>query len=203
MTSSEERYKELAKRVSEIGIIGLTINIRGHGDRKDKFDESTINQGVSDALASYDFLTSHDFINPERVGICGASYGGALAAIVAGQRNVKSLILRAPATYTEEMMEESYKNLMDQERKLFHVMEDLNNTPPIRSLDNYSGDLLVILSENDAIIPEIIPDAFLFAARNARGKERIVIKEATHNLSENSWREEFINKSVDWFKQTL
>jgi len=203
MTSSEKRYLDIAERVSEKGIACLTVNLRGHGDRSNKFDVGKVSEAVGDGIAAYDFFSKHDFIDDTRIGICGASFGGAVAALLSNQRKVKSLILRAPATYTYEMMDWTFKKIMSHEGSLFHEMKDVDKTPAVAALSNFDGSLLVVESENDTIIPKEVSEAFLSAAVKVKKKSKHVIRDATHNLADEIWREEFINLTVEWFSKTL
>ncbi len=58
MTSSETSYLPLAKRLADSGIAGLAISMRGHGESEGDFNQATVAEAVSDALAAYDFSAS-------------------------------------------------------------------------------------------------------------------------------------------------
>lgn len=203
MTSSEANYIPLAQRMAEKGIVGLTINLRGHGDSEGSFDELTIHDGMKDGIKAYDTLVKYPFVDKERVGICGASFGAGIAALVSGKRKAKSLVLRVPATYSDEMMEMTYEKIMELEQEKFNNMIHMDKTPPLRSLEQFKGALLVVTSENDTIIPPLMSQQFIESAKNAKLKKLIEIKGATHNLTDDVWREQFRNSAIEWFGKTL
>src|SRR3990167_11461440 len=71
-----DMYFEIAKKLSEKGIVGLAFNYRGAGVSDGKFEEQTIDNGIEDARAAYKFLISQDFVDKERIGDVGGSFGG-------------------------------------------------------------------------------------------------------------------------------
>ncbi len=202
-SSSEKNYIPLGERLAEIGIITLTINLRGHAVSNTEGNSFKVHDGFLDGLQAYDYLVKNESIDDERIGMCGASFGGGISAYVSNKRKVKSLVLRAPATYTDSMMGLTLTQLMQIEKDKFNNMSDITNTPAIRSLVNFTGDILIIESEKDSIIPAKMINAFLNAPVHPKRKELIEIKGATHDLSQDSWREEFRSATVNWFKQTL
>jgi pimeloyl-ACP methyl ester carboxylesterase len=96
--SSQEGYKDRAKSVSHsLDAVCLTFDLSGHGQDSANFDRYTVYDHLQDVKAAYDSLISFGVVNPERVGVCGASYGGYLAALLTASRTVKRLVLRAPS----------------------------------------------------------------------------------------------------------
>lgn len=203
MTSNEERYIPLAQRLAQTGIAGLALSLRGHRTSEGDFNKLTINNMLKDGLAAYDFLINQPDIDPGRIGICGASVGAAIASLVSTERKVKSLVLRAPATYTDEMMKMTFSQVMTGEERRFNQLEGINNTPAVKAIKQFEGNLLVVISENDHIIPYSIPESYFSEAKKSMIKDIITIKGATHNLANDSWREKFIEETIKWFEETL
>ncbi len=203
MTSSEKNYIPIAERLAAHGIVGLTLSIRGHGNSEGDFNTLTVHDAVNDGLSTYDFFSRYDFIDKKRIGLCGASVGAAIASLISAERAVRSLVLRVPATYTEEMMGMTYTQITMKEGRIFQQISNISDTPALRAVKKFFGYLLVITSENDTIIPVAIPTSYLLSAEATKRKETVEIKGATHNLTEESWRDEFIKETVQWFVKTL
>lgn len=201
--SSEKNYLPLAERLSECGIVALTVNLRGHGVGAEENNILKVKDGFLDGILSYDFLAGNDFIDKDRIGMCGSSFGGGISAYVSGVRNLKSLVLRAPAAYTDIFMHLSLKEIIKNEEDKFNGMQNISNTPAIKNLEKFTGSMLVISSENDSIIPEKMINAFFDAPRHPRKKELVEIKDAPHALDTDSLREEFRSLTLDWFQKTL
>ena len=203
MTSSEDGYIPIAEKLAESGIVGMTLSIRGHGNSEGNFDDITVADGAEDGLNAYDFFARYDFIDKNRIGLCGASLGAVISTMVVKQRAVQSLVLRVPATYTDEMMGMTYREIMLDEEKIFSKISNIAETPAIRAISEFTGSVLIITSEKDVVIPVIIPREYFLKAQKAKRKQQIEIPGATHNLTDNVWRQQFIDETVKWFVETL
>lgn len=203
MTSNQDGYVPIAQRLTQLGIAGLALSLRGRGTSEGDFNTLNIHDMMADGLTSYDFLIGREGIDIERIGICGASVGANVAALVSKDKKVKSLILRAPAIYSEQMMGMTFAETMAVEGKLFNNLDDVVDTPPVRAISQFQGSLLVIASGNDLIIPARMPEAYFSQALKASKKELVTLEGATHALREEGLREQFIAKTIEWFKETL
>lgn len=203
MTSSERGYIPIAEELAKNGIVGLALSIRGHGSSEGNFDNLTIDDAVEDGLSAYDFFARLDYVDKNRIGLCGASVGAAISSIVSEQRKVSSLVLRAPATYTDEMMRMTFEEIMTEEGQIFSRISNIEDTPALKAIARFEGSVLVVTSEKDVIIPLSIPTAYFKRAQRTKKRERFEISQATHNLSNGLWRQQFINETIKWFIETL
>ncbi|MEK7615798.1 MAG: alpha/beta fold hydrolase [Patescibacteria group bacterium] len=203
LTSSENRYLEFAELLSQNGIVALTVNMRGHDTSEGDPDVLKIHDTVSDGMATYDFLVGQEQVDPNRVGICGSSLGGAIAAITSSSRNVKSLLLRAPAIYSDAMMAMTFNQIMAEEDTKFHKIQDPANTMAIRAISQFRGNLLVVTSELDAILPETLTSQYFAYASEASHKEKFVMQGVPHPLNGQKNRDDFAKIMLVWFMKTL
>jgi hypothetical protein len=202
MTSSEASYIALTEKLEKLGIAGLAVSMRGHGESEGDFQRSTVKESISDGTASYDYLCSIEGVDNSRIGLVGSSVGTILAAMTSAQRNVKSIVLRAPAAYTSEMMELSMAGTMVNEGRQFHEIKELASTPAGTAIASFTGDLLVVASEKDMIIPHFITDGYVDLAEHAKSKGLFTIKGAPHNLT-GEYKDTFNQLAANWFKDTL
>jgi len=203
MTSSEKGYIPLAEGLADQEIAGLAISMRGHGESDGDFNKATVAEAINDGIAAYDFLVSQPGIDANRIGLVGSSVGAILAAITSSQRTVQSIVFRAPAAYTTQMMQLSMAGTMLNESNQFHEITDLASTPAGKAITNFSGSLLVIASENDTMIPSKITKGYFYISRRLKQKEYFVIKNAPHQLKDQKQKQILFDKTVEWFKQTL
>jgi|GEM_PF-1868450 len=199
-TSSNKNYIPIAERLEQEGIIGLAINLRGHQDSA-QWKNVTLPGGLRDGVNAYDFLLDQG-VNPQRIGFCGASYAGAIGVLLSQERDIKSIVLRVPATYTDSMVQMNLEQIMEAEENKFNAMKNVENTPSIKAIRSFRGDLLVIASENDVIIPLSMTHAFFDNAIHARTKKFVIMKDATHSLADDK-REEFKQLTNNWMRETL
>jgi esterase/lipase len=203
MTSSEKRYIPIAEKLSKKGICAMTISIRGHGDSDGNFKKLKVPNGVKDGLNAYDFLSKQSFVDKNKIGLLGSSVGAVIACMVSKRRKVKTLILKAPAIYTNKMMTLTYPQTMEREDEIFKEIRNINTTPAIKAVSEFKGSLLAILSENDNVIPPKMQEQYLVNAKNTVKRKKIIIKGADHSLIKEKWRKKFIDEMEKWFINTL
>lgn len=203
MTSSEKSYIALASSLAEIGIAGLAVSMRGHGESEGDFNKATVAEAISDGLAAYDFLATQQGIDARRIGMVGSSVGAIIVTMTSSHRNVQSLILRAPAAYTNPMMHITMAQTMVNESKQFHEIDNLEDTPAGKAITKFTGSLFVAASENDIVIPLTISKGYINIAKQAKKKQLTIIKGADHPLTDPNLKEKFNRMAVDWFTNTL
>ncbi|MBI4098074.1 MAG: alpha/beta fold hydrolase, partial [Candidatus Levybacteria bacterium] len=103
--SSRKRYLPMAKRLARAGILALAFDFRGCGKSDGVFEQQTQRMGIDDAKAGLNFLLEQN-VDKERIGIMGTSFGGFVTAILMNEFDyIKSLVLRVPAIFPEEIMD--------------------------------------------------------------------------------------------------
>jgi pimeloyl-ACP methyl ester carboxylesterase len=123
--SDRHSWDDFAKQLQGDGFVVLAIDGRGFGESTNKTDGTTISAGRTDADvkamlgdlgAAFEFLAKQTNVDPNRVGIVGASYGSSLALIYAVDHpNVAAIALLSPGlNYFGNMQTEpamtNYKN---------------------------------------------------------------------------------------------
>ena len=169
--SDQLGYAPRAEQASRtLGLTCLTFDLGGHGNSGAEGRELSLTDHVRDTVAAYDRLQSIEGVDPDRIGVCGASYGGHLACLLVGSRPVKSLLLRAPARPSDEALD---------------------------NLRRFDGTTLVLESENDNDVPHSVIEMYLRAAPDATHH---VIEGATHVLEREEWKAAFLREILAWFK---
>ena len=198
--SSRSRYEGIAERLSQAGLVGLAVDLRGHGESEGSLKVLGHDDVVNDGLNAYDFLKGRGIA--ERVGLCGASLGGLVSVMVSSERAVESMVLRAPATYSAEMRRMNFADILATQNGLFFEILDVQQTTGAYAITAYTGDLSVVVSENDEVIPRSIPRMFLNSADKARSWELVVMRGVSHAISGEA--SEFFAAHVDRrFRATL
>jgi uncharacterized protein len=187
--STQAGYEPRAAAVQqELGATSLTFDLAGHGESEGDRVALSPAEHLADVIVAYDALVGHDGVDPERVGVCGASYGGYLAALLTARRPVRRLLLRAPALYADEWLD----------RPLGERMPGAGapaTSAALDALEGFAGDVLVLESGRDEVIPHAVVEAY--AAAGARHE---VIAEATHRLADPAWEAAFVELLTDWFR---
>jgi pimeloyl-ACP methyl ester carboxylesterase len=188
--SDQTGYEPRAKAAaSSLGAVCLTFDLGGHGRSDSDADSLSLRDHLHDAVAAYDALVASDGVNPERVGVCAASYGGYLAALLVAERPIRRLLLRAPALYADECLDVPLR----QRGTLGDVP---SSSVALESLGRFDGEVLVVESGRDEVIPHAMVKAYLERCQHA-GHE--IIAEATHRLADPAWEAQFVRLVLEWF----
>jgi hypothetical protein len=188
LDSSQGGYTTRAKAASsELGLTCLTFDLGGHGGSTGDRDRLSRSDHLQDLEAAYDRLRSAPDVNPARIGVCGASYGAYLTCLLIGTRQIRRLLLRAPALYRDQDTK-----IPPDERG-----EPFSDSIALRNLHAFDGETLVLESGADEIIPHSVIETYLAASKRP---VHHVIEGARHRLYQEEWNAAFIREILVWFK---
>lgn len=204
VSASKPRYVERAKRLAQQGIAALCLDFRGCGESDGKLGKLSLADWFNDALLAFDFLANQPFVDEERMGISGKSFGGYIASLVSEKRKVTSMVLQAPAVYPDEWFDKPYTvtEEVKQERLEYRKSKEALNNKAIAAIKQYNNPLLVIGSEFDNFCPKHTLEGFYHACPPTK-KKLAWIKGADHELKDEKYNQQYTQMMVDWFKETL
>lgn len=89
----------LAAALERAGLATFRIDFTGHGESQGAKEESTIARQTDDLVCALDALGAHEApLDPDRLGVCGASSGAVVALRAAGRDyRIRLLALRSPS----------------------------------------------------------------------------------------------------------
>jgi pimeloyl-ACP methyl ester carboxylesterase len=200
---SQAQYLGRAQAVAALGWVCLVIDLRGHVRSEWRREVVSREDNLRDCLAAYDRLIAAPGVDPSAVGVVGSSYGGYLAAVLTSLRAVRWLGLRAPALY-----EDGGWGLP---KRWLHHDTDLvafrhRAVPPeenvaLRACAAFRGDVLLIESERDSVVPHPVIENYLSACAHARSLTYRVLEGADHGLSEEPWRSAYTALLLSWLAE--
>lgn len=194
-----------AKRLVPLGYVGLTFNLRGHARTRRQRDTVTRADNLRDLLAAYDFLVAQRGVDPERIAVVGSSYGGYLAVLLTADRKVRALALQAPAIYKDPDF--------DRPKTALNLDGDLpayrrrrlgpEDNLALRNAARFAGDVLLVESENDTVIPRQVVENYRAAFSAAASVSHHLMEHADHGLSTGQWREAYGATLAEWLARVL
>jgi dienelactone hydrolase len=201
---SQAQHIERARRVAMLGCVCLVFDMRGHAAHADQRETVSRGQNLRDVLAAYDTLAAHADVDPDAIVVVGSSYGGYLATLVTGLRAVRWLALRVPALYRDD-------DWATPKQRLDRAEIDAYRREPIRPEQNralaacaiFGGDVLIVQSEHDRIIPVQVIDNYRAAFEGARSVTYRLLEGADHGLSDEGSRQAYTTVLVGWIGQQL
>src|SRR5262245_43898691 len=176
----QRQYLARARELAALGCVCLTFDLRGHAQTKSQHETISREESLRDILAAYDFLAFQSNVDADSIAVVGSNYGGYLAALLTGLRPVKWLALRAPALYKDSEWSLP-KHRLKREQNL-----DIYRRQPVRAEESrslracatFAGDVLVVESEFDNVVPHQVVLNYRDAFVSAHSSTHRVIKGA-------------------------
>jgi uncharacterized protein len=193
------------KRLVQRGYASLTFNLRGHARTRRQRDTVTRADNLRDLLAAYDFLVSRPAIDPDRIAVVGSSYGGYLAVLLTAERKVRALGLQAPALYKDPDFDRPKTALnLDGDLPAYRRSRlTADDNLALRNAARFAGDVLLVESELDTVIPHAVVENYRAAFAAAASVTHRLLADADHGLSRPQWRRAYGAALAEWLSQVL
>jgi len=193
--------------LAQKGIIVFAMDNRSSGPRSRKLRfqiyKNLGNVEVKDQVAGVKYLRSLPFVDPDRIGIWGWSYGGymTLMAMVKSPDYFKVGVAVAPVTdwrnydtiYTERYMLTPEKN-----------PEGYKESAPVNFADQLKGKLLIVHGSSDDNVHMANTMQMIYALENARKPFSVMIyPRKMHGISGRNTRVHLFNLITGFLSQNL
>src|SRR5262249_34281264 len=155
---SQEQDLERAREAAALGCVCLTFDLRGHNRTENQRDMVSRADNLRDLLAAYDLFAARPSVAESSIAVVGSSYGAYLAAILTTLRPVRWLALRAPALYKDDNWD-SPKRSLNQDPDLVRYRNQVlpwQQNRALRACAQFRGDVLLVESEHDELIPHTV-----------------------------------------------
>jgi pimeloyl-ACP methyl ester carboxylesterase len=200
---SQEQYLGRAGIVAASGSVCLVFDLRGHVRSERRREVVSREDNLNDCMAAYDRLIDSPGVDTSAIGVVGSSYGGYLAAILTYLRPVRWLGLRAPALYEDDGWGLPKRWLHhDTDLVAFRHRAVLpGENVALRACEAFCGDVLLVASEHDDVVPHPVIESYLSACAHARSLTYRILEGADHGLSEEPWRSAYTTLLVQWLNE--
>lgn len=192
-----------AAEISKLGFICLTLDLRGHGESDGTIDQFSRKDHLEDIKTAYEYLVNLDEVDKKKIGIIGSSYGGYLAAVATNHLEFEWLMLRVPALYFDGDIDVPTDQLIKDNPQAF---TSSNLTPEnclaLKSVANFPGEILLIESEKDEVIPHSVIENYLSVIADKRGLTYELMKGAGHHFWNNPELDEvYLGILKNWLRE--
>jgi len=183
-----------------LGCVALAVDLRGHDRDDPRHEQVTREDNLRDLLAAYDCLVAREDVDERAIAVVGFSYGGYLATLLTAQRRVQWLALRSPALYPDEGWSVPKHELEDRvELDAYRrQVQPPDGNRALTALAWFRGDVLLVSSQNDQVLPKPVAESFRGALVRASSITTRTIAGADHELSHPDAKRAWADLLQDW-----
>ncbi len=202
-------FIKCARALAKAGIASLRFDFGGSGESEGEFREVTLTSEINDAIDAVKYFRAQKGIDAERVGLCGLSLGGCIAACIAHRVKAKAAVLWSAVAHPAVLREiaatlarplPGTSDLWEYDAREVsrRFLDDAAKFDAAQLLGRFASPTLIIHPEKDAHVP-LSHAEDLFRASRAQAKQQVIIAGADHTFTSLAWEREVIERTVAWF----
>ena len=205
-------FVQLAEALSGVGIVSLRIDLPGRGDSEGESIDLTVEDDLAAAQGAIDVLAAQPDVDGGRIGLLGISWGGVLAATLAGRDpRVAATVLLSTAPYEQVGWKPKLQQV--EGRRVYKFVGNLvgdqffaglRQLHPVDDLARTGGPVAYIYGTRDRLI-----DAAALGKLQQRlmaagvPLDVIPINNGDHVFMAPGLQRQVIDGTVTWFRRTL
>lgn len=186
-SSSKDRVFAFSDALIENDFSIMAIDFSGHGESTGLLKEASLEKRVNQAKAVVE-----GYADLENLTVCGASMGGEIALRMLKEFSVKNLILFCPAIYNQDAFKINFGYGFTE---LIRQPESWRSSLSLGLLQKFTGNLLIIIGEDDEVIPKEVIDLLDNNSFTSKKKEIIRIPNCPHKIL--SWLKQHPEIALD------
>lgn len=189
------KYLALSERLNSAGIATCRFDYHGCGESGGNLEETTLTIRTDNLNSVVEYVVSHNFIDSEKLGILGSSFGGSTCIVQAARdKRIKCISLWATPYKLEKKEDGMISDIHFKES----IYEDFSSYDLLSEAKKISH-ALVIHGQLDEIVPYHEGQTIYKCILKPKNLE--IMKGADHIFSNLPHREKAINMSLNWFRR--
>jgi dipeptidyl aminopeptidase/acylaminoacyl peptidase len=206
-------FIKCARALARAGIASLRFDFYGSGESEGEFRAATLAGEIADAVDAVKFFRRQRRIDRARLGLCGLSLGGCVAACIAQRVEAKALVTWSAVAHPavlQEIMHSMLRPVRGSRRLVEYDAREVSlrfviHAPrykPVNLLAAFRGPTLIIHPGEDEHVPRSHAED-LYQAAGSKIKQKAIIPGADHTFASLAWEREVIQRTVAWFRAHL
>ena len=201
-TSEKKRSYQYAEALVKLGFIVMVFDMRGHGTSDGDIQKYTPKEFLKDCIAAYDYFSSLPGVDKGRISLVGSSFGGYLGLLLSSNRKIQNLAMRVPADYSDNTFDQPKWGNAGENPDVFKwrlIPKTYSEVSAYRALHKFKGNILIIESEKDTVVPHQSIQNYTNAVSDKRKLNHVVIKGAPHSMKDGKFKDKVTKILVNWF----
>ncbi len=205
-------FVQLAEALARLGIVSLRIDLPGRGDSEGDSIDLTVEGDLAAAQRAIDVLVAQPDVDSKRIGLVGISWGGILAATLAGRDpRVAATVLLSTAPYEQVGWKPRLQRI--EGRRVYKFVGNLvgdqffaglKQLHPIDDLVHTGGPVAYIYGTKDRLVNSTALENLQLRLRAAGVPlEVIPITDGDHVFMAPALQRQVLDATVAWIQRTL
>jgi uncharacterized protein len=203
-TSKKERSVQYAQGLAKLGYISFMFDMRGHGESEGNIGTATIKEFLDDVLAAYDYFVKVKGVDSGEISVVSSSFGCYLATLLSAKKDIKKLVLRAPADYVNDNFNKPKMQTSGSDNPALTAWREKpknsKETFALEAISRFDGEILIIESGKDDTIPHQTIMNYINAAKDKSKLTHILLKDAPHSIKDGPLKDKVEKILADWFR---
>lgn len=170
--ATKERIHYIAEYLLQSNIASFTFDFSGHGESTGTLEGNTLQQRILEAGAATQFMAS-------QFSLVGSSMGGHIALSILPHYDISSLLLFAPGIYGDAASDVPFGPEFS---AVIRQSDSWIDSSTFQNLAWFVGKILVVIGENDEVIPKHLITKLDTTATNIYYKKILIIPDTPHAI---------------------
>ncbi|MDY6774235.1 MAG: alpha/beta fold hydrolase [Candidatus Nanohaloarchaea archaeon] len=201
-------FVDLARKLSDSGFSVFRFDYAGSGNSEGVFREQGLDRTVRDAGNALEYLEDVGAVT-RPLSLVGHSKGGSTAILLAGEREVDSMVMWSTvSSYRDLWTEEEIENVEEEDTLTLYgfrwdaerAFEEFEYDFPDRVSDLEIPTLFIHGEKDGSVPPEHSEELY---ESSSEPKDLLKLENSDHLFSDPGEREKLIERTVDWIGRTV
>ncbi len=179
--ANKERSLPLAERLLSDGIGSFAFDFSGHGESTGELKSSSLRTRILEARSAM------QFVDADCVAVCAFSMGAHIALELLRHYSIRALVLFYPAIYSERAVDLPFGAGFSD---VIRQPDSWRDASVLNLLDDYTGTFLIVVGENDSVIPSGVISLLSARSKSAWRREVVQVDGAGHLLLQQLYQDE-------------